>query len=212
MKKITLSLIVTSLLAACGDTVENTTVNQMGMSVVATEDDLPECTEDSEGDQVFVKDEASARICVDGDWVAMNGSGSADFSCTTKELKDKSGLKIICNGDSIGVVLNGEKGEKGDAGENGKKGDKGDTGKSGEEGSGCTVTQTDSTITVVAVKTRLPLNSAQEKLSTIAMPFRWIPWLAIRRRGLSSRAPRFICTSLTTARRSSRPTVTSRAT
>ena len=130
-------LLAAFILAACGDTVENTTVNQLGMEVVATEDDLPECSEDNEGEQVFVKDEASARICVDGDWTSMNGGGSAEFSCTTKEFKDKSGIKIICNGDSIGVVLNGEKGEKGE------------TGKSGEEGSGCAVTQTDSTITVV---------------------------------------------------------------
>ena len=28
-------------LVACGDTVENTTINQMGMEVVDSEDDLP---------------------------------------------------------------------------------------------------------------------------------------------------------------------------
>ena len=140
MKKLVLSLIIAFLLAACGDTVENTTVNQMGMEVVASEDDLPECTEDNEGEQAAIKGEATIRVCMDGDWASMNGGGSADFSCTTKELKDKSGLKIICNGDSIGVVLNGEKGEKGETGK---------TGKSGEEGSGCAVTQTDSAITVV---------------------------------------------------------------
>ena len=135
-----LALASAFLLAACGDTVENTTVNQMGMSIVASEDDLPECTEDNEGEQAAVKGESFIRVCEDGDWASMNGGGSADFSCTTKELKDKSGIKIICNGDSIGVVRNGEKGEKGETGK---------TGKSGEEGSGCTVTQTDSTITVV---------------------------------------------------------------
>ena len=131
------------LLAACGDTVENTTVNQMGMDVVASEDDLPECSDENEGAQAFVKGETAARICIDGDWVAQNGSvdtvyvNAEKMSCTTKELKDKSGLKIICNGDSIGVVLNGE------------KGDKGDTGKSGEEGSGCTFTQNDTAVTVI---------------------------------------------------------------
>ena len=142
-----LALAFAFLLAACGDNVENTTVNQLGLEVVATEDDLPECTDDNEGEQAFVKDVDATRICIDGKWKKSdNGSGSADFSCTTKELKDKSGLKIICNGDSIGVVLNGEKGE---TGEKGEKGETGKTGKSGEEGSGCTVMQTDSTITVV---------------------------------------------------------------
>ena len=133
------------ILAACGDNVENTTVNQMGMEVVASEDNLPECSEDNEGEQAVVKGESSVRVCIDGDWTSMNGSGSGDFKCTTKELKDKSGVKIICNGDSIGVVLNGE---KGDAGEAGKKGEKGDDGAAGKDGAGCTVAQNDTAITV----------------------------------------------------------------
>ena len=138
------SIVFAFLLAACGDTVENTTVNQLGMEVVASEDDLPECTEDNEGELAFVKDEDATRICVDGKWKTSE-NGSADFSCTTKELKDKSGVKIICNGDSIGVVLNGsdgKDGEKGDSGETGKKGEKGD------EGAGCTVTQNDTAVTI----------------------------------------------------------------
>ena len=28
-------------------------------------------------------------------------------ACTTEPLKDNSGVKIICGGDSVGVVLNG---------------------------------------------------------------------------------------------------------
>ena len=135
------SLFAVIFLAACGDTVENTTVNQMGMEVVASEDDLPECTNENEGEQAFVKDEDATRICVDGKWKkSENGSDSGDFSCTTKELKDKSGLKIICNGDSIGVILNGK---------DGKEGKKGENGKNGEEGSGCSFTQNDTAVTVI---------------------------------------------------------------
>ncbi|WP_297702399.1 FISUMP domain-containing protein [uncultured Fibrobacter sp.] len=69
--------------------------------------------------------------------VYQTEGAEVDFSCTTKPLKDSSGVKIICNGDSIGVVLNGkdgEKGAKGDAGKNGKDGKDGKDGKNGEDG------------------------------------------------------------------------------
>ena len=109
MKKFALPLTFAAafLLAACGDDIEN--VYQTGLDVFADEDDLPECTEKNEGEQALVKGETSVRVCVDGEWVAMKD----DFSCTTKELKDKSGYKIVCNGDSIGVVLNGSDGKDG---------------------------------------------------------------------------------------------------
>ena len=127
-----------AMLAACGDNVEN--VYQTGLEVFSSEKDLPKCSKDNEGDQAFVKDDAVTRICVDGDWVPMSGSMSADFSCKAVELKDKSGVKIVCNGDSIGVVLNGKDGEKGDAGEDGKDGD---------SGTGCSIAdRTDSTVVV----------------------------------------------------------------
>ena len=125
------------LLAACGDNVEEVTqVVQDRTTVVASEDDLSECTDENEGEQAFVKGESSARICVDGDWVAMapEGSGNGDFSCKTVELKDKSGLKIVCNGDSIGVVLNGSDGK---------------AGKDGKTGTGCSITDRNDTAVVV---------------------------------------------------------------
>ena len=107
------SLSAAFLFAACGDDIENNTINQMGMEVVASEDDLPECSDENEGDQAFVKDEDAVRVCVGGKWkpVLPGGSGNSDLSCKTVELKDKSGLKIVCNGDSIGVVLNGTDGK-----------------------------------------------------------------------------------------------------
>ena len=108
------------LLAACGDTVEN--VNQMGMDVVDSVADLPKCTSSNEGEQALVKGEASVRVCVEGEWFATSSGDAGDFSCKTEELKDGSGLKIICNGDSIGVVLNGEKGDSGKDGKDGSDG------------------------------------------------------------------------------------------
>ena len=108
---------------ACGD--ETTQINQTGLEVADSVDDLSKCTKDREGEQAFVKDENAARICIDGDWVPMVG----DYSCKTVELKDGSGLKIVCNGDSIGVVLNGEKGKDGKNGKDGEDGADGEDGK-----------------------------------------------------------------------------------
>ena len=109
-------LLAASLLVACSDDVEEVTqVVQDRTMVVASEDDLPKCSDENEGEQAFVKGETSVRICVDKEWIALasDGSVNGDFSCKTVELKDKSGLKIVCNGDSIGVVLNGSDGKNG---------------------------------------------------------------------------------------------------
>ena len=165
-----LSLTIFALLVACGDqtTIEN--VTRAGMDVVASVGDLPECTEENEGEYAFVKDEEETRICVDGKWkpAAAPDAGNSAFSCKTEELEDKSGLKIVCNGDSIGVVLNGvngadgKDGEKGDPGVNGEDGKPGDNGKPGEDGepgdngkdgapgSGCSITSHSDTAVVIA--------------------------------------------------------------
>ena len=118
MKKLALPITVAAFfLAACGDTVENNTINQMGMEIVDSEGDLPECSDENEGEQAFVKDEDATRVCVGGKWKpTAPGTSAADFSCKTVELKDKSGLKIVCNGDSVGVVLNGSDGKDGEDG------------------------------------------------------------------------------------------------
>ena len=164
--------------AACGEqgTTENITqINQMGMDVVASVDELPECTKDNEGEQAFVKGETSARVCVDEKWFATKESVSdtvviaggkdtvlvssidtivvagdtvlvsktdtlfvenGDMSCTTEPLADSSGLKIVCNGDSIGVVLNGAKGKDGI----------GKDGSDGKDGAGCSLSQQGQTL------------------------------------------------------------------
>ena len=86
------------------------------------------------------------------------GEKGADASstCTVEPLADSSGFKMLCDGDSVGVVLNGkdgadgkdgdkgekgDQGEKGDTGEKGDKGDKGDTGAKGDQGASCTIKQ-----------------------------------------------------------------------
>ena len=98
-------------LMACGDSVEN--VNQIGMEVVDSAGDLPGCTQENEGEQAFVKEDSSIRTCINGKW---NGK-SSNFACKTEELKDKSGVKVVCNGDSVTVIKNGAKGKNGSVGE-----------------------------------------------------------------------------------------------
>ncbi len=157
MKKISLLTLFPLILLfnACGDeTTENITQVNMAMEVVSSAKNLPKCTKDNEGEQAFVKGEKSARVCIDGEWISVAGG----YSCTTKELKDKSGIKIICNGDSIGVVKNGAKGDAGADGKDGKNGTNGKNGTDGKQGAkgdtgapgvGCSVTSlTDSAVTI----------------------------------------------------------------
>ena len=134
MKKLPL-IAIPFLLAACGDEVtEVTNIYQSGLEVVDSVKDLPKCGDDNEGNQAVVKGEASIRVCIDGDWVVMTSDAeSGDFACKTEELKDGSGLKIVCNGDSIGVVLNGSDGKDGKAGKDGKDGDDGKDGEDGKD-------------------------------------------------------------------------------
>ena len=130
------------LLASCGEvsTVENITqVNQSGIEVISDVSKLPKCNKDNDGEMVWVKGEVTPRKCSNSKWFAV-AEGSVAATCSTKELKDGSGVKIICGGDSIGVVLNGKDGKDGADGKDGKdgakgeKGDKGDTGATGAQG------------------------------------------------------------------------------
>ena len=52
-------------------------------------------------------------------------------SCGAEALRDDSGFKLVCGGDSVGVVYNGK------AGRNGVNGDNGVNGQNGENGTSC---------------------------------------------------------------------------
>ena len=130
------------LFASCGEdsTVENITqVNQSNIEVISDVSKLPKCKKDNDGEMVWVKGEYAPRKCSDSKWYAV-AEGSVAATCSSKELKDGSGVKIICGGDSIGVVLNGKDGKDGADGKDGKdgakgeKGDKGDSGATGAQG------------------------------------------------------------------------------
>ena len=162
-----------SILAACGDdaTTEKIVEVSSGTEVVDAVADLPKCTADNQGEQAFVRGESSARICVDGKWFATKESVSdtvyvkggkdtvvvagdtvfvdgGDFSCTTKELEDKSGIKIICNGDSIGVVLNGA---------------------AGSDGAGCAVARDGAKITITCGEKSTTVNLGEDDGDTTAV-------------------------------------------
>lgn len=107
-------------MAACGDktTVENITqVSLPGMEAVAGQGELPDCDSLNIGEQVWVKDEASVFICTDEGWFRAK-STEEPYSCETQKLADSTGIKILCNGDSVGVLLNGLSGKNGANGRN----------------------------------------------------------------------------------------------
>ena len=102
--------------AGCGDDVlvseeasQFSTVNSL---------DAKDCSDSTEGSMAFVKSKATMYVCSDGEWVAMSDHEAVQYRCESKELKDKSGFAIICDGDTIGVVKNGKDGKDGSDGKN----------------------------------------------------------------------------------------------
>ena len=140
-------LMLAVCLTACGD--ENTTevMETTGMQVLQTGESMPKCDDDSEGQMVYAVDSAAAFICADGKWHALNsenakGADGADGvndkngtdgtdgndgdSCTVVALPDSSGYKVLCGGDSVGVMLNGKDGSNGKDGVSCSLNDNGD--------------------------------------------------------------------------------------
>ena len=130
------------ILFACGDDASTESVEQIAdekLLFVNDVSELPDCSSENEGQEALVKGELSPRICIDGEWFLTyaDSIGNSDFSCKAERMSDGSGLKITCNGDSIGIVLNGSNGAtglQGAPGEKGYKGDKGDSGAQGVQG------------------------------------------------------------------------------
>ena len=134
MKKNTLKLAVaasamTMIFAGCGDDV--LVSEEVAQSFTTVKSINPkDCNDKTEGSMAFVKDESTMYVCTDGEWIALNDQDAIEYRCETKSFTEgeKSGVKIICDGDTIGTVYNGEKGAKG------KQGDPGENGKNGENG------------------------------------------------------------------------------
>ena len=111
------------LLVACGDNVTKVTkVNQeaSGLEVVASADSLGKCTAERSGEMKFASKENAVYVCSDSSW--KNVSAAENVSCSAETLKDSSGYRIVCNGDSVGMIFNGKDGSDGENGEDGKAG------------------------------------------------------------------------------------------
>ena len=115
-------------IAACGDDVTKVTKIEetSGLEVVASADSLGTCTAELSGEMKFATKENAVYVCADSAW--KNISEAKKTACSAEALSDSSGFKIVCDGDSVGVVKNGE---------DGKKGAEGDAGKDGANGEGC---------------------------------------------------------------------------
>lgn len=132
-----------AVFSGCGD--ESTTNNIDNTAVLAFDaDSLPECAKANEGELAFNKTDNTLRICYDTEWYVLNGKpgqkgnpgdpgeqgdpgkpgaqgqvGDDGTGCTVTTLKDSTGLKLVCDGDSIGVIKHGKQGDPGNPGENG---------------------------------------------------------------------------------------------
>jgi len=124
-----------ALLVGCGDESTTEVTQVVGMQVLENGDALPKCGKENEGAMLYSLDSAAVYYCVNRQWILMAGeNGEADnsgsvaadgkdgASCTAKALKNGKGYKIVCGGDSVGVVLNGKDGAKGDPGPAGAAG------------------------------------------------------------------------------------------
>ena len=109
-------------------------VEKLSISSVKSLDYLPACTDANEGAEIYVEKEKASYVCA-GKWLVSGSENTrkvtVSTSCITQETADGLGVKILCGGDSVGVVLNGTRGNQGDKG---KKGDKGEPGADGAEG------------------------------------------------------------------------------
>ena len=131
-------LCAATVFTACGDDVTKVTKieENSGMEIVASADSLGKCTAEISGEMKFVSKENAVFVCADSAW--QNVLETKETTCSAEALSDSSGFKIVCDGDSIGVVKNGANGE------NGKDGKKGDAGE------GCEITDNgDGTVSVV---------------------------------------------------------------
>lgn len=130
------------LFTACGDDVTKVyRAEGSGMEIAVSADSLGECDSTNLRRTVFVTDENVAYVCSESGWATLAPETEV-VKCAVKQLSDKSGYKIMCGGDSVGVVRNGTNGTNGTDGTDGKNGTNGKNGaagKDGSDGTSCTV-------------------------------------------------------------------------
>ncbi|WP_298770546.1 hypothetical protein, partial [uncultured Fibrobacter sp.] len=73
------------------------TITNDNLSIVSSLD--PEdCNDKTEGTMNFVKPKATMYVCSEGEWIAMSDQEAIQYRCESRELKDKSGFAIVCDG------------------------------------------------------------------------------------------------------------------
>ncbi len=95
-------------------------------------------------------------------YLKSSGDSVYGASCTAELLRDDSGYKLICGGDSVGAIYHGLHGRNGVNGSNGAAGNDGEDGadgKNGTNGTSCYAEQ---------IKTGFDLYCADEKVGTIS--------------------------------------------
>ena len=101
---------------ACGDDV----ITVYGDEVYSIVDEIDDstCTKANDGKMSLEKKSGTLFLCDDGKWTPVNGSEVVDLRCKSSLLKDSTGYNIICDGDTIATIYNGQNG-KGSKGSNG---------------------------------------------------------------------------------------------
>lgn len=110
------SLLVSAFFIACGDDVTRV-VSPSGMETVS----LGECSGETLGKMLYVAERKSAYVCGDTGWFPL-ASHREKLACDFESLEDSSGYRMVCDGDSVGVIYHGKDGVDGTLGANGEDG------------------------------------------------------------------------------------------
>ena len=81
---------LSAMLAACGDDSTSAKDADQPDVVVETFDDLPVCSDNQDGSTAYVKDEKSAYVCVDGDWVPEEENSSSSIASSSSTTRNDS--------------------------------------------------------------------------------------------------------------------------
>ncbi len=139
MKKITMAISLPLFFAACGDNVTDN--DPVATQAYEDTEAFPDCDESYEGMFATVTSSKELYICTAEKWVNLSKAGTdsksaAKSGCSAKELADKSGVQITCNGEAVGTLKYGKAGSAGSTGATGPKGTDGTAGSDGQSYSG----------------------------------------------------------------------------
>ena len=81
---------LSAMLAACVDDSTSAKDTDQSDELVETFDDLPVCSDNREGATAYVKDEKTAYVCVDGDWVPEEENSSSSIASSSSSSRNDS--------------------------------------------------------------------------------------------------------------------------